>query len=354
MSLGSDIPRMRLGMGRRGFIASGIASACLLPFAGTLAATQQPRMRVIIDNDFSGDPDGLFQLAHHLLSPSIEIPFIVGSHIHENDFLDTSAVQAENAAARVREMLATMDLENVPEVIAGRNTAPRAGDRAQRTAVTDRIIVEALDRDAAPLVYAAGAGLTELAEAVRIEPSIGKHIRLAWIGGMEWPDLMPSVPARSDREYNLTIDLAAAQTIFNESDVEIWQVPRNVYRQMIVSMAELSAHLSKAGEIGAFLLDALDRVRTCWDDRMGETYILGDNPLVTLTALLSSFEPDTSSSRYVVRPTPELTENGNYLGRPGARSMRVYTSIDTRLTFADMYAKLADKKKQAILQNSEG
>jgi hypothetical protein len=28
-----------------------------------------PRLRVIIDNDFAGDPDGLLQLAHHLLSP---------------------------------------------------------------------------------------------------------------------------------------------------------------------------------------------------------------------------------------------------------------------------------------------
>jgi len=27
------------------------------------------RARVIIDNDFAGDPDGLFQLAHHVLSP---------------------------------------------------------------------------------------------------------------------------------------------------------------------------------------------------------------------------------------------------------------------------------------------
>jgi len=29
----------------------------------------KPRMRIIIDNDFGGDPDGLFQLVHHLLSP---------------------------------------------------------------------------------------------------------------------------------------------------------------------------------------------------------------------------------------------------------------------------------------------
>lgn len=32
-----------------------------------------PRMRVVIDNDYSGDPDGLLQLLHHALSPSVDI-----------------------------------------------------------------------------------------------------------------------------------------------------------------------------------------------------------------------------------------------------------------------------------------
>ena len=35
--------------------------------------TVTARMRVIVDNDFGGDPDGLFQLTHLLLSPSVEI-----------------------------------------------------------------------------------------------------------------------------------------------------------------------------------------------------------------------------------------------------------------------------------------
>lgn len=30
------------------------------------------RLGGISDNDYSGDPDGLFQLAHHLLSPSVD------------------------------------------------------------------------------------------------------------------------------------------------------------------------------------------------------------------------------------------------------------------------------------------
>ena len=63
-------------------------------------------------------------------------------------------------------------------------------------------------------------------------------------------------------------------------------------------------------------------------------------PLVTLTALQSSFDPDSSSSSYVVRSTPLVTERGTCRTVPGARPMRRYTSIDVRLTVADMFAKL--------------
>ncbi|WP_329742018.1 nucleoside hydrolase [Dyella sp. A6] len=308
----------------------------------TFASAARPRFRVIIDNDFSGDPDGLFQLAHHLLSPSIEIPFIVGSHIHVNDFLDPSRTQAEDAVSRVHGLMSAMRLSTVPTVLAGRDAAAAPGAAPVRSAVTDRIIREARRSDTqVPLVYAAGAGLTELAEALRIAPDIATRMRLVWIGGSEWPDLVHGMPRRNDPEYNFTIDAGAAQTVFNDAGIEIWQVPRNVYRQMLVSMAELGLRLGRAGDLGRFLLDALDAVRYRYPDHMGETYILGDSPLVTLTALLSAFEPDSSSSRYVVRPTPLLGADGTYRQREGSRLMRVYTGIDTRLTFADMFARFA-------------
>jgi hypothetical protein len=149
-----------------------------------------------------------------------------------------------------------------------------------------------------------------------------------------------------EREYNLTINTEAARIIFNESDIEIWQVPRNAYRQMLYSLAELD-ELAESGELGAYLKRQIDRVVDFTNQappeygvNIGETYILGDSPLVTLTALQSSFQADPSSSSYVVRPTPRLTPEGEYEANPSGRPMRVYTSIDTRLTFADMARKI--------------
>jgi hypothetical protein len=70
-----------------------------------------PRMRVIVDNDFSGDPDGLFQLTHILLSPSVEIRAIIGSHLKAGDGFDNSKTQAQNAAKKASELLQVMNIK---------------------------------------------------------------------------------------------------------------------------------------------------------------------------------------------------------------------------------------------------
>lgn len=316
------------------------AGAAMLPTIAQ-ALTVTPRARVIIDNDFSGDPDGLFQLAQHLASPSTIVPLIVGSHIHVNDFLDHSTTQADNAVRTVHEILNRMRLAAKPDVIAGRNVALPPKHGAEPGPAARRIIAEALRTDSAlPLYYVAGAGLTDLAEAVMHEPRIASRLTLVWIGGAEYPDLHPGVPVKKAKEYNITIDLPAAQTIFNDSAIPIWQVPRDTYRTMLISHAELEAGLKGAGALGEYLLAQLERVIRSIHDNLGETYVLGDSPLVTLTSLQSSFEPDPSSSAYVVRPTPRITDQAGYEAGADGRPMRVYTSIDSRLTFADMFAKL--------------
>src|SRR3954468_3376408 len=73
-------------------------------------STVTPRMRVIVDNDFSGDPDGLFQLAHILLSPSVEIRAIIGSHLKVGDGFDPSKTQAQNAANKAKKLLQLMNI----------------------------------------------------------------------------------------------------------------------------------------------------------------------------------------------------------------------------------------------------
>lgn len=310
------------------------------------AAPQAPaRARIIIDNDFSGDPDDLYQLVHHLLSPSVDTRLVIGSHLRDGDPFDPGPGTADHAVLVVRDVFQRMGLESASVIVAGseRPLADRNTPRASEC--VDAIVAEALRDVDTPLFYVAGGGLTDLASAYLTEPRIAERIRLVWIGGREHEGLAFPPPNAAAVEYNFRIDPIAAQVVFNDSEMDIWQVPRDVYRQCLVSDAELRLRVATAGPLGRYLYDEVATVLSGVARMTGgaaETYALGDSPLVLLTALQSLFEPDTSSSRHVTMPTPALDDEGGYRDVPGARPMRVYTHVDTRLMFEDFYLKLSE------------
>lgn len=306
-----------------------------------------PRTRVIIDNDFAGDPDDLFALAHQLLSPSTTVPFVIGSHLSVGDHFDSSDHQAEHAVATARDLIELMGLDDRVPVHQGSNRGLSAIAEPLRSAASDAIIAEALreDTDLPPLFVTVGGGMTDLASALMLEPRIADRMTVVWIGGAEHPGEAPPPPRAGPIEYNLNIDVSAAQYVFNHSSVRLWQVPRNVYRQGLISLAEIDARVRPMGQLGSRLAGAIDQVREMAGAvgfNLGETYALGDSPLVLLTALQSPFEPDPASSTYVTVPTPTLRADGSYAPRPDGRPMRLYRTVDTRLMFEDMFAKLAD------------
>lgn len=305
----------------------------------------QPRARVIIDNDFSGDPDDLFQLVHHVLSPSVSIPFVIGSHLPPDDMMDASDQQATNATRIAMQTLELVGAGDRIPVYEGSNNSLTSPLSPIDNDAARAIITEALRDDTeTPLYIALGAGLTALASALLLEPRVAARLTAVWIGGPEYRGLADPPPGVDRVEYNLSIDLAAGQTIFNHSSVPVWQVPRDAYRQCLVSSAELDSRVRPVGNVGRFLAEAIDHVSGLAERNgrnLGETYVLGDSPLVLLTALQSAFEPSPSSSAYVTRSLPTLTEEGQYLENEAGRPVRVYTRIDTRLMFEDFFHKLA-------------
>lgn len=304
--------------------------------------TPSARLRVISDNDYSGDPDGLFQLAHHALSPSVDLVTVVGSHLRPGDPFDSSDVTADNAARLAREWLDLVDRTDV-EVVAGSN----AGLADRRTPIDSAgsraIIAAAQADDDRPLFVCLGAGLTELASAWLLDPSIATRLTAVWIGGAEHPgtEAPPGAPAA---EYNTAIDPIAAQVVLNDSDIPLWQIPRNAYRETLASFAELRAALR--GPVGRRLVGTLESVGVFAGQAglpIGETYILGDSPLVLLTALQSSFEAWPSSSQSRLTTMPVVDEAGAYTDDLSDREVRVWERLDCRLMMTDLYAKLADR-----------
>ena len=302
------------------------------------------RIRVTSDNDYSGDPDGLFQLAHLLLSTSVDVRAVIGSHLRAGDLLDRSDQSAANAKGEADEILRLTGRAGEVRSLQGSNSALMDRSTPVESDGALAIVEEALRESAMPYYALFGGGLTELASALLVEPRIANRVTAVWIGGPEYPgfaEAPPDVKDADGSEYNLRIDIAAAQVVF-DSQIALWQVPRDVYRQAVIGMSEIRAKVAPLGPLGAHLASKLEGVIADLGRvgvNLGETFILGDNPLVLLTALQSSFHADPSSSQYQILPAPAIDDRGRYVKRRDGRPIRVYTQIDTRLMFGDMLAK---------------
>lgn len=303
----------------------------------------KPRMRVILCNDFGGDPDGMIQLAHHILSPSVEIRAIIGSFFTKDTLFGVDP-SADAACSAVRSLLKEMNLSGKFNLLKGSDEPMKDTRTPVMSEGAEFIVREAMRNDSdIPLFILCGASLTDIASACLINPEIASKFTAVWIGGAEYSETAGKISVCPDLEYNMGIDIVSAQYVFNCSNIRLWQVPRDVYRQVMVSYSEIQQRIKNAGKLGKYLAGLIDKIMILADScglKMGETYIMGDSPLVLLSALQSAFDPDTSSSAYIETPAPQIDNDGNYILNTEGRIIRVYQSIDTRLLMEDFFCKL--------------
>ena len=283
---------------------------------------QSTSARIIVDNDFAGDPDSLVALAHQLLSPVTRTVLVTTT---ANDTKMPVAVAADRSAAVGRDI--ALDLMHRlrspqrPPVVAG----PEAvGKDTARDDAARAIVAEALREDELPLFFSCGGPLTNLAAALRMNPSIAQRMTVIWIGGGRYPE--------GGWEYNLSADVNAARTVIEQSSVPLWQIPQNAYRQMAFSIAEMTDRMRPISPFTAWLYDRFTSPPSFV--KIGGAWPMGDSPPVLLTAI------SAESSAYSDRPAQRILDDLRY-GEPiTGRTVRVYDTLDARITFEDFLAHL--------------
>lgn len=325
------------------------------PWMDAVGDTQlHPTCRVIIDNDFAGDPDDLFQLTHHLLCETVDIRLIVVSHLCNGDFIDPSGETVMHGTARVHTLLNLMGVTDYNDVLVAGSEQPLPDAHTpQPSAARDAIIREAMRNDTKlPLYYVAGGGVTDLMSAYLTEPRIAERMTVVWIGGQEYPGLAEPPIGRPSKEYNAQIDPIAARMLLTDCTFPLWQVPRNAYHQCLVSTAELAAYVRPCGELGEYLCNEIDTIRL-HGERYGTqptgAYCLGDSPLVSLTALLTPWDTAPASSQWMTIARPTLDSNDtptdalpvSEQSAQAGRGIHVITHVDNRLLFGDLFARLS-------------
>jgi purine nucleosidase len=299
------------------------------------------RSRVICDNDYCGDPDGVVQIAHHLLCKSIDIRAVVSSAVspHHPSWNDHCA---DDGAAIVRRIAELAGRPNLP-ILTG-SSVPMTSNEPIPSPGAEALVAEAMRDDTdLPLFVACAGGLTTVASAWLMEPRIVDRVTLVWLGGHAYDVTEDALPADYRyRETNVMTDMIASQAVFNDSDLPLWQIPQDAFSDLVASRSELLVRMRPHGPLGAYLFDSVGARVDAWSSgiKMGETYGFGDESVVLLTALGGAYAPEPISCRWITRPRPRLLTNGLYEDNPDGAPIRVFTKLDTRLLFEDLYAKL--------------
>jgi inosine-uridine nucleoside N-ribohydrolase len=125
---------------------------------------------------------------------------------------------------------------------------------------TADLIRRARDRDDDPLYVVSIGAPTNVASAIKREPTVVENIVVVWLGGqpLYW---------HTAEEFNLQQDLLASRTLF-ESGVPLVQVPcKNVAEHVRTTVPELETYLSGGGELSEYLLEIFTDHRQHYHDR---------------------------------------------------------------------------------------
>ncbi|MFW5776513.1 MAG: nucleoside hydrolase [Spirochaetota bacterium] len=288
----------------------------------------EARQRVIVNTDAKNEADDQFAIVQAILTPSFELHGIIPAHFGTRK----SETSMQDSHDEVKLLLRLMGLQDDVRVEAGGASAMPDEATPVDSPGARLIIEEAMTEDDRPLHVAFYGPLTEMASAILLEPAIQeRRVRVVWIGGGVWPNGGP--------EFNLSNDIHAANVVM-KSNVEVWQVPRNAYRTMGVSYAELIEKVYPHGEIGKYLVEQLLEFNARTGPGM-EYRSLGDSPCIGII-----MDPECGSWSW--RPAPTFDRQMHYIHTGQYRPIRVYDNVNTRFIHEDLFAKLAQFVRRGL------
>lgn len=294
---------------------------------------EQKRIRVIIDSDADCECDDQYAIIHALLTPKFQVMGIVAEQYGEPDSMEKSFQEIQRICG----------LGGFGSSLAHRGAAHgqgREGEYLEAEGI-DFIIQEALREDPRPLFVICQGALTNVASALLKNPQIASRILVVVVGGCRYP--------RGGYEFNTMNDPYAFQVVMN-SQAPVWVIPEEVYATMQAGLQELAQKIRPCGEIGRYLVENTFRTVEQMLKKVpdyareepygyavgfpnGESWCLGDS--AGIGVLLSHH-----SGSFQEVPAPNLAEDGTYIFRENAKTVRWYRDINQRLILEDFFAKM--------------
>ena len=283
------------------------------------------RMRVLVDTDARNEADDQYAILHHLLSPTFDVCGIVAAHFEQKSGQDGQSM--EKSYREIEKLLHLAAIDDVPFARGCARPLRDETDAPDSDGV--RMIIAEASKPGTLYIAVQGA-MTNVAAALNAAPDIAGNVVVLWNGGGPYPAGRP--------EFNVMQDPAAARSVL-ACPAEVWQTDQSVYSTLEVTLAELRRRVYPCGAVGRYLYEQLAQenlrdYNPAFLLRAGENWTLGDNTTVAVL-LMNRFR-----GNWHMRRAPHINADLTYSDDPNGKMIRVYDSIDVRMTLEDLFCKL--------------
>ncbi|MDT8301116.1 MAG: nucleoside hydrolase [Sedimentisphaerales bacterium] len=286
-------------------------------------------VRMVLDTDTYNEIDDQFAVVYALISPELDLKAVYAAPFKNNrskgpkDGMEKSYEEILRILAKLGKAsndFAFRGSTSYLKDIRNPERSPAAMDlveRARKSSPED------------PLYVAAVGAITNVSNAILIDPSIINNIVVVWLGGNghHWPH---------QREFNFRQDLNASRIIF-DSGVPFVQLPCTpVVTHFTTTVPEMERYVGGRGEIGDYLLRIFKDYRK---DHFGWSKVLWD-----MTAVAWIINDKWLPSNLV--HSPIVTDNYTLSFDNSRHLIRSVYFVQRDPIFRDFFTKLDKRPKK--------
>lgn len=286
-------------------------------------------IRMVLDTDTYNEIDDQFALVYALISPELDLKAVYAAPFSNQ----RSAGPKDGMEKSYEEILRILQkLGRSPEDFAFKGSSGYLVDlqRPERSpAAMDLVEKAAKSSPSDPLYVVAVGAITNVSNAILIDPSIIQNIVVVWLGGngRNWPD---------QKEFNLKQDLNASRLIF-DCGVPVVQLPCTpVVTHFATTVPEMERYVGGRGDIGDYLLEIFKGYS---QDHFGWSKVLWDMTAVAWMINDKWLPSDLDHS-------PILTDNYNYSFDRSRHLMRIVKFVHRDPIFRDFFTKLSQRSEK--------
>ena len=286
-------------------------------------------IRMVLDTDTGNEIDDQFAVVYALISPELDVQAVYAAPFTNN----RSSGPADGMEKSYEEILRILSrLEKSPDGFAFKGSTRYLSDlkNPERSAAALDLVERARKSSPKDPLYVAAVGaISNVANAILMDPSIIRNIVVVWLGGNghNWPH---------QREFNFRQDLKASRIIF-DCGVPFVQLPCTpVVTHFTTTVPEMERYVAGRGAIGDYLLKIFKEYRK---DHFGWSKVLWDMTAVAWVIDDKSLPSDLVHS-------PIVTDNYTLSFDQSRHLIRTVNFVQRDPIFRDFFTKLDKRAKK--------